>query len=210
MYVPAPTTPRYLIPAPPLQYVALPPSAPSAPVPTAPPTWDQAAFISAMNAYTNTADGGWIADFGATAHMSGNPGLLSSGHPASSFPPIIVGNGITLPVTHIGHSHFTSDHKPLHLRNVLVAPNLVANLLSVRRFTTNNNVSTEFDPFGLSVKDLATQDLIVRHDSLGDLYPFPGVLPSLPQSNSAFVASVNLWHQRLGHPNRRLVSSLLQ
>lgn len=39
------------------------------------------------------------------------------------------------------------------------------NLFSVRRFTTNNFCSMEFDHFGLSVKDLATRTLLARCDS---------------------------------------------
>jgi hypothetical protein len=87
--------------------------------------------------------------------------------------------------------------KPLILRNVLVAPSLVQKLIYVRPFTTDNHVSIEFDPFGISVKDLETQALIARHNSLGDLYPFPGVMSASPTSSTTFIASVNLWHRRL-------------
>jgi len=40
------------------------------------------------------------------------------------------------------------------LNNVLVAPNIIKNLISVRQLTTDKNCFVEFDPFGLSVKDL--------------------------------------------------------
>jgi hypothetical protein len=54
--------------------------------------------------------------------------------------------------------------EPVYLNVVFVAPNLVQSLLSVRGFTTNNSCSMEFDPFQLSVKDLATQSMIhVNH-----------------------------------------------
>ena len=66
----------------------------------------------------------------------------------------------------------------------------------------------EFDPLGLSVKDLKTQALIARYDSTGDLYPFHEAMTT--NSASAFLTSVNLWHRRLGHPNSQTVSSLLQ
>jgi hypothetical protein len=62
---------------------------------------------------------------------------------------------------------------PFYLNDVLVTPDFVQSLLSVRRFTTNNSCSMEFDPFGLSVKDLATRSVIVRYDSLGPLYTIP-------------------------------------
>jgi hypothetical protein len=43
-----------------------------------------------------------------------------------------------------------------YLYNVLVTPDIIQNLLSVRHFTTNNWCSIEFDPYGLSVKDLSS------------------------------------------------------
>jgi hypothetical protein len=35
----------------------------------------------------------------------------------------------------------------LVLNDVLVSPNIIKNLISIRRFTTDNNCSIEFDPF---------------------------------------------------------------
>jgi hypothetical protein len=61
---------------------------------------------------------------------------------------------------------------PFYLNNVLVAPDLVQSLLSVRRFTTDNSYSMQFDPFGLSVKDLATRRVLGRYNSTGPLYLF--------------------------------------
>jgi hypothetical protein len=49
---------------------------------------------------------------------------------------------------------------PFYLNDVLVTPDLVQSLLSVRRFITDNSCYMEFDPFGLSMKDL-------RYDSQG-------------------------------------------
>jgi len=62
----------------------------------------------------------------------------------------IVINGHLLPIVSIGPTDLTS----LHLNNVLVSPSLIKNLISIHQFTTNNNGSTKFDPYGSSVKDL--------------------------------------------------------
>jgi hypothetical protein len=40
---------------------------------------------------------------------------------------------------------------PFHLNNILVAPNIIQNLLSVHQFTTDNSCSMEVGPFGLSM-----------------------------------------------------------
>jgi hypothetical protein len=53
------------------------------------------------------------------------------------------------------------------------------NLLSIRKFTRDNFCSIEFDAFGFSVKDLKTRRVILRCNSEGDLYTFPGSIPTL-------------------------------
>jgi hypothetical protein len=68
----------------------------------------------------------------------------------------------------------------------------------------------EFDPFGLSVKDLSTRSMITRCNSSGPLYTMR--LPSHPAPSppvsapSALVASVSTWHRRLGHPSVDVLS----
>jgi hypothetical protein len=69
----------------------------------------------------------------------------------------------------------------------------------------------EFDPFGLSVKDLATRTLLARCDSPGPLYTLR--LPASPTSTSAppvlaATASSLTWHRRLGHLGRDVMSKL--
>jgi hypothetical protein len=114
----------------------------------------------------------WVADSGTFNHTTQYSGSISSPHPPSTFHPhsIIVGNGSILPVTSVGDSVLP---RPFYLNDVLVAPDLVQSLLSVRHFTIDNSCSMEFDPFGLSVKDLATWSVIVRYDSSGPLYTIP-------------------------------------
>jgi hypothetical protein len=104
--------------------------------------------------------GQWIADSGASTHLSANPGILSQPRPVFHTP-VIVGNGSHLPITHLGQSAIPSSSRPLYLHNILVAPNIVKNLLSVRHFTTDNSLSMEFDPYGVSVKDLRTRDTLL-------------------------------------------------
>ena len=82
-------------------------------------------------------------DSGASSHITANPGMVTA-TPFSSFPSsIVVGNGATLPVIGTGYSVLPG---PFRLDNVLIAPDIIRNLLSVRKFTTDNCVSIEFDP----------------------------------------------------------------
>jgi len=143
--------------------------------------------------------------------MVNNAGILSSLHPPSSSSPssIIVGNEASLPVTSIGSHSFYTTHRPFVLSNVLVSPNIIKNLISVRRFTTDNNCSIEFDPFGLSVKDLQTRSVIARCNSTGDLYPFFPAPSSTTATLTTATSSTSLWHRRLGHLGHTALSKLI-
>lgn len=93
-----------------------------------------------------------------------------------------------------------------HLNNVLVAPDLVRNLLSVRQFTRDYHCSIKFDALGFSVKDPWTGRVILRCNSSGDLYTISPASPSTVASCSLAVMPT-LWHHRLGHPSDSVVTS---
>ncbi|GJT68728.1 ribonuclease H-like domain-containing protein [Tanacetum coccineum] len=139
----------------------------------------------------------WHMDTGASSHLNFNASNLSTIFDKRLFPSVHVGDGKSIPVTNTGHSIIPSHHRPLHLHNVLVTPNIIKNLISVRQFTRDNNCTIEFDAFGFSVKDYLTRHILLRCDSSGDLYPVtkPSTLPIAFLSTSA-----STWHQRLGHP----------
>ncbi|KAJ9558152.1 hypothetical protein OSB04_012766 [Centaurea solstitialis] len=154
-------------------------------------------------------DNNFYMDSGATRHMTFNQGTMHSLTPCNSnF--IQVGNGAVVPARYIGQCSFPFSSWPLKLKNVLVSDKIIKNLISVRRFTVDNSVSVEFDPFGFTVKDFQTGRPLQRCDSdHHDLYP---VLPSSPPSAlaSANVAvSFDTWHRRLGHPGAPVFQFLM-
>jgi hypothetical protein len=133
-----------------------------------------------------------VADSGAMHHTTPLVGNISTLRPSASSNPssIVVGNGSSLPITSVGDSVLPG---PFYLNNILLAPDMVQNLLSIRCFTTDNWCYMKFDPFGLSVKDLTTKNVIVRSNSTGPLYTMrlPG---SLTPSSSAMVALAAVLH----------------
>jgi hypothetical protein len=129
--------------------------------------WDPnalAAAYSTMALAPPSSD--WVIDSGASYHTTPTTGMLSRSHPPPSTHPtsIVVGNGSTLPVTSVGVSVLPG---PFYLNDVLVAPHITHNLLSVRRFAIDNSCSIEFDPSSFSVKNLATRTPLARCDSVG-------------------------------------------
>ena len=89
-------------------------------------------------------------DIDATSHMTLSQGTLINyfllKHPNNNH--IIIGNGNMIPVHGHGNLPISSSHPSLTLKHVLYAPRLIKNLISVRNFTIDNNVSMEFDPYG--------------------------------------------------------------
>ncbi|XP_076945426.1 uncharacterized protein LOC143616495 [Bidens hawaiensis] len=145
----------------------------------------------------------WFMDSGASSHLTADPGKIQ--HPTNLFfnGNIFVGNGQQLPVTGTGHSSYHLPNRTFQLFNILLAPQVFKDLLSVRKFSTDNQVSIDFDAYGFSLKDLATGRHISRHNSTGDLYPF--TKPTFPSTACLVASSTSTWHNRLGHPRVQTV-----
>jgi hypothetical protein len=79
----------------------------------------------------------WVADFCASNHTTSNVGNLTSVRlPLSTdISSIVVGNRSSLPVTSVGNMAFPG---PFYLNNILITPDIIQNLLSACRFTTDN------------------------------------------------------------------------
>jgi hypothetical protein len=148
----------------------------------------------------------WIFDSGASSHMSSLSNMLSN-FSSTPFSSIILGNGSSIPIYYTGQSSIPTPTKSLLLRDVLIAPELIKNLISIQQFTRDNLVSIEFDPFGLSVKDYLTKVEIARFNSSGELYTLHGAPAADPPTSVA--ASVDLWHHHLGHPHTAALSFML-
>jgi histone deacetylase 1/2 len=135
--------------------------------------------------------------------MTNDDGNISHSAPLSTPRFVTIGNGNSVSISFSDHSSLcTPSGHVFKLNNVLLVPNLIRNLLSIRKFAHDNFYSIQFDTFGFSVKDLKTRRVILRCNSEGYLYTFPGSIPAHRFSSTAMVAtaSAELWHQRLGHP----------
>jgi hypothetical protein len=185
-----------------------PPAQPSQ-QPTWPGGWDEATLAHSFSTMglTPPASTEWIADSGASFHTTPDAGILSSVRPPHPSCPssIMVGDGSCLPITAVGSAP--------RLPNVLIAPRMVYNLLSIRQFTADNSYSIEFDSSGLTVKDSASRRPLPRCDSPGPLYtlrlPASAASPSASLSATfAVTPSSTTWHRWLGHPGRDVLTQL--
>ena len=119
-------------------------------------------------------------------------------------------SGTGMSIRHVGHSVLHAPDRTLALNNILHVPDAKKNLVSVHRFTTDNNVYLEFHPQFFLVKDQVTKRTILRCRCTGGLYPFPGH-SSHPRKVvcSATKASMDTWHRRLGHPTAPVVRQVV-
>lgn len=179
----------------------------------APPTYNTNSLIQALQAASlhQAAPDQWIMDNGASSHMTGNQGNLPIYCPSSlcNSQHIIVGNGSTLPILGTGSTTLTSPNRTFTLQLVLHTPDLVANLVSVHKFTRDNLCSVEFDPYGFSMKDLHNKTPIHRSNSSYDLYPFGGHKQITSPLALSASTSTDVWHRRLGHLSSQSLSHLL-
>lgn len=134
-------------------------------------------------------DQNWYMDSGATSHMTNNPGNFSSYVNKSISRYIIVGNGAQIPIHGTGNQTLPIYFPHLHLNNVLHAPSLIKNLLSVHRLTTENNISIEFGPYGIDVKDFPTRTPLLRRPAHIEVYFHSHQSIYLYCYNSRFVTS---------------------
>lgn len=160
--------------------------------------WDNSALYAALNSVGIATQPPPAPRIGTStpAHpLSNSSDTLST---LTSFScSISVGNGARLCVTHTAAATIPTYASPLQLNNVLVTPSIIKNLVSVHQLTHDNNVSIEFDPASFSIKDLPTQVVTLSCNNSGDLYPLR--LPLHQAHTASSVASVELWHNLLGH-----------
>jgi small nuclear ribonucleoprotein (snRNP)-like protein len=138
----------------------------------------------------------WVVDSGASFHTTPTTSSLLHSHPPHPSHPssIVVGNGSTLPVTSVGASVLPG---PFRLNDVLVAPGLTHPLLSVRRFTSDNQCSMEFDPWGLTIRHLPTHAVLARCDSSGP--PLFSSLAHHSPHQSSLISCSCYYHHLLRH-----------
>lgn len=132
----------------------------------------------------------------------------------------MIGNGYFLDIFHIRSNSFSSNivhNRTFLMHHILHVPKITKNLLSVSKFIQDYDVYFEFGTFHYCVKDQETQEVLLKGRLVDGLYKFDldlqGIKSSFNTSSSsvsttilvhksnyvAFVDSISLWHQRLGH-----------
>jgi histone deacetylase 1/2 len=154
-----------------------------------------------------TVDPGWYADSGATDHLTSELDKLSVKERYGGKDKVHTADGSGMHIRHVGHSTIPNSTRSLQLRDVLHVPSVTRNLLSVPKFTRDNNVFFEFHPWYFFVKDRATREILLRGGVHGGLYRIDD--PFIKQVFSGLKVSREKWHARLGHPATPIVRHVL-
>jgi hypothetical protein len=105
-----------------------------------------------------------------------------------------------------------SSSRPLYLNQVIHVPNAHKQLVSIHRFTLDNNTFIELHPTFFLIKDTATKMVLLRGPCKGGLYPIPQHL--LLHTHKLLLSTVcplsQRWHDRLGHPSRAITLHVIR
>jgi hypothetical protein len=157
--------------------------------------------------------GKWLLDSAASHNITSDLANLSIHFEYDGQDEVVLGDGTCLHIANIVSTAISSLSRSLCLKDALHVPLLHKNLISIHKFTHDNNVVVEFHPFFYLVKDPITGAVLMRGRCEDGVYP----VELCPPSSQAHVvtlagtrASLDRWHHRLGHPSSKLLSSLLR
>ena len=158
----------------------------------------------------------WLADSGASHHVTPNPASLNFVIPYTGSEQLFVGDGKGLCISHIGSALLRTTNAIFKLNDVLLVPQASHNLLSVYKFVYDNWCSLTFDPFGFYIKDLSTGKMLFQGPCEGGLYPFywkasNGIYGIAISPQALMIAKVDIhtWHIRLGHPSSHILHNVV-
>lgn len=163
--------------------------------------------LAALTMDTSVPDVEWTTDTGASNHMTTSPGMLLNPKKYVGHDCVFIGDGSSLKINAIGDTLISDGKNELLLHDVLHVPQLTRNLLSVSQLTSQYPLNCEFTDKLLCIKERATGRTMLTGQRKGDLY----VLSKSKEvhfSNRQNTASEELWHQRLGHPQKSAVQLL--
>ena len=90
----------------------------------------------------------------------------------------MVGDGKTIPISHVGSTTLNTPTTTFTVLNVLCAPHIAQNLIFISKLCSSNKTSIEFFPDFFLVKDLNMGTSLVRGRNKRNLYVWPRSLQS--------------------------------
>ncbi|KAH9696724.1 reverse transcriptase Ty1/copia-type domain-containing protein [Citrus sinensis] len=139
-------------------------------------------------AATNGASKPWIIDTGASDHMTGDASMLQDYKAIINSTSVRIADGSHTKIAGTGSIKLI---KELHLNSVLYVPNLACNLLSISKFTRDQNCVTKFYPNMCVFQDLDSGKTIGSAELCSGLYLLKSDQSSFIQDSRANCAKSN-------------------
>jgi hypothetical protein len=153
----------------------------------------------------------WYTDTGATDHVMGELNKLTTRDRYQRQDQIHAANGTDMEISHVGNSSIYSPVRSLQLNNVQHVPSAKINLCSMHKVSIDNNVFFEYHPYWFFIKNRATRNTILKGRCVRGLYPIKSMQrPRCRMIAGVIKPSVELWHNRLGHPSFSTVDYVLK
>lgn len=146
------------------------------------------------------SDNAWFPDTGASNYMTADPGKLNSVIHYYCPEKIMVGNGKSIDITHIGTTTLDVGNTEIRVDNVLVVPDIKKSLISVSQLTSDLPYIIEFSSSSFVIRDREAKSVIATGIRSNDLYVGMALF-----SNWFRTVTMQTWHQRLGHPHLQVV-----
>lgn len=141
----------------------------------------------------------WIVDSGCTEYITYQTEWLEDMMAFTCEPSVMIPNGDSIPVMGKGSCVLPNGRK---IKGVLHVPKFKCNLLSVSRLTKDLQCAVIFFPELCFIQDLRSRELIGMGKCERGLYR----IKMVENKRKAMMASVEVWHKRLGHTSSNKLS----
>jgi hypothetical protein len=141
----------------------------------------------------------WYTDTDTTDHITSKLDKLTMKQKYGGLDQVHATSGSGMPISHIGQCKIHTCDRDLILRDILHVSSYSKNLVSVDKFTYDNNAVFEFHPW----------KPLLHKRCRNDLYPLPSAAWSLKPPNKFVLAAIKptmvRWHYPLGHASSPIV-----
>jgi hypothetical protein len=132
--------------------------------------------VAATTSYTVDIDR--YADSGTTDHITSELNKLAVRDKYNDTEKVHMANGTSIEIRSTGTSFIHTPHRRLIYTMSFMFPKPQKNLISIHRFSLDNNIFFEIHPWFFLIKDRDTRSILLRGRCRDGLYPLPASNPT--------------------------------
>ncbi|KAL4591677.1 hypothetical protein LXL04_004647 [Taraxacum kok-saghyz] len=126
---------------------------PNITLPSLPKTTYPTAQANVMTSNQSDNNTNWMFDSGTSHHIINDFDALSLHAPYDGTDELVIGDGSSLTITHVGSLTLSFSNNSFFLQNVLCVPSISRNIISISRLCLDNNILIAFFYFHFFIKD---------------------------------------------------------